>query len=65
MAVNSTADLALAIESADAGDIIRLSDDITLDQRLPKITADITIEGSGFTISGAGEFSIFFVGDWA
>ena len=59
--VDSTANLALAIESANAGDIIRLSGDITLDERLPKITGDITIEGSGFTISGAGEFSIFFV----
>ena len=64
-AVASSADLALAIESADAGGIIRLSDDIALDERLPKITADITIEGGGFTISGADEFSIFFVGGGA
>lgn len=65
IAVASTADLALAIESARNGDIIRLSGDITLDERLPKITADITIEGDGFTISGAGEFSILCVGEGA
>ena len=63
--VASTDVLARAIQSARDGDIIRLSADITLDARLPKITANITIEGGGFTISGAGEFSILFVGEGA
>lgn len=42
-------------------DIIILSADITLDQKLPAITSDITIEGKGHTISGGGRFRIFSV----
>ncbi len=59
--VDSTRALADAIVNAIDGDIISLSNDIRLDVRLPKITTDLRIEGGGSTISGAGEFSIFYV----
>ena len=41
-------------------DTITLSQDITLDGSLPKITSDITIEGNGFTISGNNRYRIFY-----
>ena len=46
-------------------DTIILSQDITLDGNLPKITSDITIEGNGYTISGAGRHSLFYVEEGA
>ena len=46
-------------------DTITLSQDITLDGSLPKITSDITIEGNDYTISGAGRHSIFYVEEGA
>ncbi len=42
-------------------DVITLTGDIELDERLPSISSDITIEGKGFTISGGGCFRIFTV----
>ena len=42
-------------------DFITLTQDITLSALLPRITSDITIEGNGYTISGAGRFRIFSV----
>ena len=59
--VDSTRALADAIVNASDGDFISVSKDIRLDKRLPKITTDLRIEGGGYTISGADEFSIFFV----
>ena len=41
-------------------DTIILSQDITLDGNLPKITSDITIEGNGYTISGNNRYRIFY-----
>ena len=41
-------------------DTIILSQDITLDGSLPKITSDITIEGNGYTISGDNRYRIFY-----
>ena len=41
-------------------DTITLSQDITLDGSLPKITSDITIEGNDYTISGAYRWRIFY-----
>ena len=41
-------------------DTIILSQDITLDGSLPKITSDITIEGNGYTISGNNRYRIFY-----
>ena len=41
-------------------DTITLSQDITLDGSLPKITSDITIEGNDYTISGDNRYRIFF-----
>ncbi len=47
---------------AGAGsDVFYLVRDITLDKPLPQITSDITIEGNGYTLSGAGRFRIFDV----
>ena len=42
-------------------DIITLSQDITLDDSLPKITSDIAIEGNGYTISGGNRWQIFYI----
>ena len=41
-------------------DTITLSQDITLDDSLPKITSDITIEGEGYIISGGNRYRIFY-----
>ena len=41
-------------------DTVILSQDITLDGSLPKITSDITIEGNGYTISGNHRYRIFY-----
>ena len=41
-------------------DTIILSQDITLDGSLPKITSDITIEGNSYTISGNNRYRIFY-----
>ena len=41
-------------------DIITLTQDITLDGGLPKITSDITIEGNGYAISGDNRWRIFY-----
>ena len=42
-------------------DAIRLTSDLTLEAALPPIQSEITIDGKGFTISGAGRFRIFDV----
>lgn len=63
--VDSTRALAEAIEHASDGDIIVLTGDIQLQRYLPRITADITIEGGGHTISGGGKYRIFFVEEGA
>lgn len=47
--------------AGDGPDVFYLTRDITLDALLPQITSDITIEGNGYTLSGAGRFRIFDV----
>ena len=47
--------------AGDGADIIKLSADITLTGELPRIISDITIDGVGFTISGDGEWRVFYV----
>ncbi len=42
-------------------DVITITEDITLEEALPPITATITIEGGGHTISGDKQFRIFDV----
>ena len=61
--VASTAELALAIESARNGDIIVLTGDISLEAYLPSIVVDISIEGGGHKIDGMDRRSIFFIED--
>ena len=48
-------------EAGEGHDIIKLTEDITLDALLPRITSEITIEGNGHTISGDSRFRIFSV----
>ena len=72
IAVDSDCSLADAIIAANldraegdcpagrGADTIILSQDITLDGSLPKITSDITIEGNGYTISGDHRYRIFY-----
>lgn len=42
-------------------DVITLNADITLDEQLPNISSNITIDGKGYTVSGRGRFRIFTV----
>ena len=47
--------------AGDGVDVISLSADITLVAEPPRVTSDITLRGSGFTISGDDEYRIFYV----
>lgn len=42
-------------------DVISLTEDIILAEKLPIISSNITIEGKGYTVSGDGRFRIFTV----
>ena len=46
--------------AGSGADTITLSQDITLRAELPAITSEITIEGSGYTISGDNRYRIFY-----
>ena len=50
--------------AGDGADTITLTADITLDGELPRIISEITVDGAGFTISGDGEWRVFYV-EWA
>ena len=47
--------------AGDGADHITLTADITLEGELPRVISDITIDGAGFTISGDGEWRVFYV----
>lgn len=61
--VSSAAQLAKAIRYATDGDTILLTADITLDRELPPVTSQITIDGSGYAISGGDRFRILLVAE--
>ena len=73
LVVNATCSLADAIAAAntdattggcpagDGADTITLARDVTLSSALPEIASEITIEGSGHTISGNDRYRIFYV----
>ena len=46
--------------AGSSADTIALTQDITLRDKLPVITSDITIEGNGYTISGDNRWWIFY-----
>ena len=48
-------------KAGNGHDTIIIRRDIALDEPLPHISSDITIEGNGFTIDGGGRFRIFQV----
>ena len=50
-----------ACPAGDGADLITLTADITLTGELPRVLTDITIDGAGYTISGDGEFRVFYV----
>jgi len=50
-----------ACPAGNGADIIFMTRDFTLTERLPSITSDITIRGNGYTISGDSKFRIFDV----
>ena len=50
-----------ACAAGDGADLITLTADITLTGELPRVLTDITIDGAGYTISGDGEFRVFYV----
>lgn len=47
--------------AGDGADSITLSADITLEGELPRVLSEITIDGAGYSISGDGQFRIFYV----
>ncbi len=47
--------------AGDGADVITLSADVTLESELPHITTEMTIEGGGYSISGALVYRIFYV----
>jgi predicted outer membrane repeat protein len=47
--------------AGEGADLITLSADITLEGELPRVLSEVTIDGAGFSISGAGQFRIFYV----
>ncbi len=47
--------------AGNGADVIFLVRDVTLSQQLPPITSEITIEGNGYTLSGAGSFRLLDV----
>ena len=73
IAVDAGCTLADAIEAAnrdeavggcpagDGVDVIALSADVTLEAELPHFATKITVEGGGFSISGARAYRIFYV----
>lgn len=66
VAVGSVEELASVIESANGGATpatVELRGDIILDDALPTIEADLTIQGNGHTIDGNGVSNSFDVGD--
>ncbi len=50
-----------ACPAGEGDDVITLTADITLTGELPRIISDITIDGAGHTISGDGEWRVFYV----
>ena len=48
----------LNCSAGEGADTIVLSRDVVLKASLPAITSNITIEGGGFTVSGAGKYRI-------
>lgn len=65
--VNSDASLRTALTRAVNGDVINFSGDVTLSANLPVLTANATINGNGYSLSGAGQYRGLFVasGTWA
>lgn len=52
-----------ACPAGDGADTIRIEQDISLTERLPKITSEILIIGNGHTISGEYKTRIFDIGE--
>ena len=48
-----------ACPAGDGADVIRLRQNITLNEPLPSINSDIAIDGKGHSISGDGRFRLF------
>jgi fibronectin-binding autotransporter adhesin len=62
--VTTEAELRAAIAGADNGDTIIFGANITLTQDLPSLSYDgLTVDGSGFSLSGAGQYRGLFVAD--
>ena len=47
--------------AGDGADVITLSADVMLEDLLPPVNSMITLEGSGYTISGGGQFQILLI----
>ena len=54
--VSTESDLRAALAEGQPGDTIVLQSDITLTSDLPEIRRTLTLDGGGFTLSGAGEY---------
>jgi hypothetical protein len=62
--VASDASLRSAITSANDGDTITFTGDITLTGDLPAVQHDVTVIGQDHSLSGNNQFRGFFVGKW-
>ena len=62
-AVASQPELLAALSGASSGDTIRLTANITLTADLPAVQTDLTIDGSGHTLSGNGQYRGLIIGD--
>ncbi len=58
--VSNDAELRSALIAVEDGDIITFANDITLAGDLPAVQADVTIDGAGYALDGAGMYRGFF-----
>jgi autotransporter-associated beta strand protein len=59
--VSNASQLADAIRNAASGDIIRLNNDIVLDQELPPITTGVAVDGDGYALDGDESYRGLFI----
>jgi hypothetical protein len=55
-------DIANAADSCTTPHTITLTDDITLEGQLPPVFCNVTIDGAGYALDGAGQYRLLFIG---
>ena len=59
--VSNAAELTDAVENAQAGDVVQLSENITVEEPLTITAPDVTIDGNGKTVTGTVETGTSFI----